>query len=139
VKDRFIAFDMMTERINPEEPSKAAGDYQQLIVQDKAHGRGRESGVCIQQRDDCGHVRAADGDYQQDSEDYGDPYDDWKKMRGFWVLNQIHGQCDSNRQHPQVDDVLPLVCDGALGQDLLQLSCGHQTSGESQASENYFG
>ena len=46
-----------------------AGDDEQLAVEDKAHRRGGESGVGIQQRDDGGHVGAADGDDEHHAED----------------------------------------------------------------------
>ena len=48
VNERFIAFDMMTDRMKPEEPSSAPGDDQQLVVEHKAHRRRRESGVGVQ-------------------------------------------------------------------------------------------
>ena len=60
---------MMTERIKPDEPSRAPAMISSLLFRTKPMAAGGESGVCVQKRDDCGHVRAADGDDQQDSKD----------------------------------------------------------------------
>src|SRR5271163_901117 len=40
---------------------ESAGDDEQLTIEDETHGRGGKSGVGIQQRNDGGHVGAADG------------------------------------------------------------------------------
>ena len=72
VKERFIAFDMMTERMKPGRAVERAGDDEQLAVEDEAHGGGGEAGVGIQERDDGGHVGAADGDDEHDAEDERD-------------------------------------------------------------------
>ena len=54
------------------------------------------------------------------------------------MQHQINRASDGHDEQQQVDEVLSFIRDGALRQDFLQFSRGHQTAGEGQASENDF-
>src|SRR5881394_2688566 len=57
--ERFIAFDMFMERMNPDAPSSAPATISNLL-EDEAHCRGRKSRVGIEERNYSRHVGAAD-------------------------------------------------------------------------------
>ncbi len=117
---------------------EGAGDDEQFVVEDESHGSGGETGIRIQERDDRRHVGAADGDDEHDAEHEGDADHDRKQMRRAGVEHEIDSDHDGNREHGQVKKILTFEGDGALGQDFLQFSGGHQAAGDSEAAENHF-
>src|ERR1039457_3906258 len=54
------------------------------------------------------------------------------------MQHETNGDGDSNRQHRQVDEVLPLIGDWPLRQDFLQLARGHQAAGNGETAEDDF-
>ena len=97
-----------------------AGDDQKFVVENESHGRGGESGVAVEQRDDGGHVRAADGNDQQDAEDQRRcRRSTGKNHSGFGMQNQIDRAADGDSEEQKVDDVLAFIGDGALRKNFL--------------------
>src|ERR1035438_4452202 len=54
------------------------------------------------------------------------------------MQHEANGDGDRNRQHRQVDEVLPLIGDWPLRQNFLKLARGHQAAGDGEAAENNF-
>src|ERR1700732_1604073 len=115
-----------------------AGDDQQLAVQHEAHGCGGEAGVGVQERDDRGHVRAADGDDEHHAEEERDDDHGGEELHLVGMQDQDDGNGDGQSEHAEVDEVLSLIGDGALRQNFLQLPGGHQAAGEGERAENHF-
>src|SRR5882757_491230 len=69
-------------------PIQRAGDDQEFAVENKAHGRGGETGVGIQKGDDGRHIGAADGNDHHYAEEKRNTYDEWKKIGPFRVGDQ---------------------------------------------------
>ena len=114
-----------------------AGDDQQLAVEHESHGRGGKSGVGVQQRDDGGHVGAADGNDHHHAEDQRD--DDHRRETGTCgsgCSTSSTAMHDGDGQQAEVDEVLSFIGDGALRQDFLQLAGGHQAAGEGERAED---
>ena len=66
--DRFIASAMSLVRMRTGGTDQGAGDDQRGAVDDETGHRDRGAGEGVEQRDDDGHVRAADGQRDQDSQ-----------------------------------------------------------------------
>ncbi len=115
-----------------------AGDDEQFAIEDEAHGCGGKSGVGIQQRDHGGHIGAADGDDHQHAEDQRNYEHQREEMNVAGIVDEIGGDADRDGEEQEVDEVLTFICDGALRQDFLQFSGGHQAAGEGERAENYF-
>ena len=139
VNERFMALHMMTERMKPEEPSSAPAMISSLLFEHEAHERGGKAGVGVQERDDGGHVGAADGSDQQHAED--------QRTRRSWRERDRAGRDARPARRPaaiaaastdEVDEVLSFIDDGALRQDFLQLAGGHQAAGEGERADDYF-
>ena len=132
-----MALDMMTERMRAGRAVERTGNNQELAVQNESHGRGGKTGVGIEQRDDGGHIGSADGDDHEHAEDEG--YDDHHRERVGVAPGchyEVNGNGNRNRQQRQIDEVLPLIGNRALGQNLLQFPRRHQTAGEGQRGED---
>ena len=109
---------------------------EQLAVEHESHGRGRESGVGVQQRDHRRHVGAADGDDHQHAENQRDDHHRRIEVHVVGMQHQHHRDSDSDRQEAQVDDVLSFIGDGALRQDLHQLARRHQAAGDGERAQD---
>ena len=114
---------------------QGAGDDQQLVVEHESHGAGRQTCVGIEQRDDRGHVGAADGNDQQYAEYQGQRGEQGKQYGTFRRNDQ--SQTDARRcgEDSKVDEVLSFISDGPLRQHLLQFSEGHHAGGEGKEAE----
>src|ERR1700722_2377326 len=114
------------------------GDDEQFAIEDETNGRGGKSGVGIQQGNDGGHIGAADGNDHEHAEDEGNYEHQRKQMHVAGIVDEVRGDGDRDREQRKVDEILTFICDGALGQDFLQFSRGHQAACEGEGAENYF-
>src|ERR1700730_9588809 len=85
---------------------EGAGDDQQLAIKHEAHGCGGETGVRVQERDDGGHVRAADGNDQHHAEDERDDDHGGEEFHLVGMQDEDDGDGDGQGQHGEVDEVL---------------------------------
>ena len=115
-----------------------AGNDQQLAAEDKAHGRGGQASVTIQQRNDGRHIRAADGDDQQHAERQRDQNHERKQGLCSGMQHQSYGDANGAGEQHEVDEVLAFISQRPLRQDFLQFARGHQAAGNGQAAENDF-
>src|ERR1700731_1482217 len=114
--DRFIAFDMFTERIKPEAPSNAPAMINSLLSST--------------------NPIAARGNDNHHTEQKWNADDQREELRLFRVCYQHTRDNNRHTQKSEVDDVLSLIRDGPLWQDFLQFSRGHQAASERQRSED---
>src|SRR5271170_7813882 len=117
---------------------EGAGDDEQFAIEDETHGCGGESGIGIQQRDDGGHIGAPDGNDHEYAEDQRNDEHQREQMDMARIANEISGDADGYGEEQEIDEVLSFICDGALRQDFLKFSRGHQAAGERQGAENHF-
>ena len=82
-KERFIAFDITSERMKPRGAVERAGDDQHVVADGEAGGRGGQAGVGVEQRDHHRHVGATDGEHQRDAEERA-PARPWRRRRPGW-------------------------------------------------------
>src|ERR1700723_2246508 len=115
-----------------------AGDDEQFAIENETHGCGGKSRVGIQQRDHGGHIGAANGDDHQHAEDQGNNEHQRKQMDVAGIVNEKCSDADGDGEEQEIDDVLTFIGDGALREDFLQFSRGHQAACERQRAENYF-
>ncbi len=94
---------------------QSAGDHQQLIIQCETHGAGRKPGVGVQERNDRGHIGAADGDDQQHAEQQGQPGENGEHPGVRGNQDQPHTQPSGDREQQQVHQILVAVGDAAAG------------------------
>ena len=121
-----------------------AGRDQQLAVEHESHRDRREAGIGVEDRDDGGHVGAADGNDQQHAKDQGERGDRDKRLlrpRCAGMQHDGNAERDRDREHPDVDKVLAGIGDGSLRNPahFLQLARRHETAREGEESENDFG
>src|SRR5580704_9547408 len=115
-----------------------AGDDEQFAIENEPHGCGGKSGVGIQQRDDGGHIGAADGNDHQHAEDQRNDEHQREQMDAAGIVDEVRGDADGYGEQQEIDEVLTFIGDGALREDFLQFSRGHQAAGEGERAENYF-
>jgi hypothetical protein len=99
-KERFIALHMMMERMRPAGAVEGTGGDEELVVEHEAHRDGREARVGVQDRDDGGHVGAADGHDEHPAEVHGEE-DDTREGVGRPVGGGIHDQHHAQRRWPR--------------------------------------
>ncbi len=114
-----------------------AGDDQQFAIEHEAHGCGGKPGVGIQQRNHRGHIGAADGDDHQHAEDQWNYEHQREEMHVAGIVHEVCGDANRDCQQREVDDILTFIGDGALRQDFLKFSGGHQAAGERESAQNY--
>ena len=80
--------------------NQRTGDNEQVVVDGEARSAGREARVAVQQRDDDGHVSAADRDDRHDAEQHREPEQDPE------VLTADHGLLHEHvsREHDPDED-----------------------------------
>ena len=109
VNERFIAFDMLTDRMKPRRAVQRAGNDQQLAVEHESHGRRRKSGIGIQQRDHGRHVSAADGHDQHDAENQRDAHHDRVQLHRSGIAYQLNRDADGHASRtPRLTKFCPL-------------------------------
>ena len=96
-----------------------ARNNQQLVVERETHRAGRKPGVRVEQRNHCGHIRAADRHDEEYTECHREDDEIRKEIRTFRMQYQIDTDPNSRKQHAEIDEQLPLVSDGPARQDLL--------------------
>ena len=136
MNDRFIAFDMLTERMKPDAPSSAPAMIEQLAVEHESHRGGGETRIGIEQGDHRRHVGTADRDDHQHSEGQGDQHDHREDPGLAGMKDQVGGESQGKREEAKVDEVLAPVGDRPLRQDLLKLPRGHQAARERERAED---
>src|SRR5664279_270842 len=107
-KDRFMAFDMLTERMKPDAPSSAPATMSSLLSSTKPMAAA-ESGVGVQQRDHGRHVGAADGDDHEHAEYQRDDHHRRIEAHVLGMQHQHHRDSDRDPQEAQIDDVLSFI------------------------------
>src|SRR5208283_4224418 len=117
VNERFMAFDMLTDRMKPDAPSSAPATISSLLLSTKP--------IAAADRDDHQHAK-----YQRNDNHCR------KQVHLVGMEGEIDGDCDRDPQETQVHDVLSLIGDGPLRQDLLQFARRHQTAGNGQRAQN---
>ena len=131
---------MITDRMNPDEPSSAPATIKHFAVQHESEQRRGKSGVRVQERDHRRHIRAADGRHQHHSEHQRDHNHDREKIGLLRIYDQRDEKNHSRGQYRKADDVLAFISDGTLGNKLhfLELRSRNQAARERQRSDNYF-
>ena len=115
---------------------QGAGNHQDLVVKHKAQESGRKAGVRIKQGDDGGHIGAANRRHQKHAKNQCDSHHEREKFRVLGVEDQPQRDEHGGAEHREADEILPLVSDGTLGQDFLELPRRDQASGEGQGPDD---
>jgi hypothetical protein len=65
-------------------------------------------------------------------------HDQREELLRLRMQHQINRAAYGDGEQQEVDEILPFIRDGPLGQDFLQLPRCHQTASKRQPSENHF-
>ena len=115
-----------------------AGDDQELVIERETHGAGGKSGVGIQQRDDGGHVGAADRHDEENAESQRQDHENRIELRLLRIENQVNAHCDRRGQHCHIDEELAFISDRAAGQHFLQFAPRHDARRDGHEAQQRF-
>ena len=115
-------------------PDERPAHDENVVAEHEPRGRCGQTGERVEQRDDHGHVGAADGDHEQGAQcEREDEEHDEERSAGRRDARDPQRQ--DRQEHGGVDLSLVRVDERPPGEQLLQLAERDQTSGEAQRSD----
>ena len=130
---------MMIERIRPEEPSRAPAMIRSLLSSTNPIATADEARVGVEERDDGGHVRAADRDHEQHAEEERQRDHEREQHPEVRPYDEADAGQQGDAEEAQVHEVLAGVGDRAGRDHFLELPGRHQAPGEGQVAEQHLG
>ena len=108
---------------------EGAGDDEDGVADDESGGCGCKAGIGVEEGDDDGHVRAADGHDEEDAKDEAEGYERDERDRVGFKGDLACGKGEDHEEEQRAEDVLEGESDGAARDDLLQLAHGDGAAG----------